>query len=164
MSIEYKQLPVGNLFLWIKDKMDIKELLQKEIKEVRNAFLDKEFNMNFLRVEVSTNDLKTIEEISKRISTLLDEKDPIEGEYFLDVFSPGTDQEFNPKDSKNYINEHIKIELFKNINDKKEFIGDLVDANDEIITIKWNAKGQFRKTKISIDNIKIIKKYSKIKK
>ena len=164
MSIEYKQLPVGNLFLWIKDKMEIKELLQKEIKEVRNAFLDKEFNMNFLRVEVSTKDLKSIEEISKRISALLDEKDPIDGEYFLDVFSPGTDQEFDPKDSKDHINEHVKVELFKNIKDMDEFIGDLIDADDENMTIKWNAKGQFKKTQISIDNIKIIKKYSKIKK
>lgn len=143
--------------------MDIKSKLKEKFSAVNDAFFEKEANMNFLRVEVKFKDLNEVVNISKEISDYLDQIDKSDNEYYLDVYSSGTDQEIKVEDLKNNISESVQVELNKAIKTHMEFIGELLEANDEEIIVKWNAKGQFRKQVIAIDNIKVIRKYSQIK-
>lgn len=144
--------------------MDINTILKDNFKEVNKAYFEKEAGINYLRVEVNIRSLEEIAKASKAISAFLDANDPIDANYYLDIFSPGTDESFNAEDSSDHIGENVLITLKKNIKDKKEFIGELLSANEEEIVVRWNAKGQFRKQPIAIDNIESIKKYTKIKK
>lgn len=144
--------------------MDINMILTSEFSEVNKAYFEKEANFEFLRVEVKLRDLNEVVEISKKISQFLDDKDVISKEYYLDVFSAGTDENIQIENMKDYIGENVKVVLNKNIKEFSEFIGELIEVNTDEILIKWNAKGQFRKQQISIDNIKNINKYVKVKK
>ncbi|NQZ66001.1 MAG: hypothetical protein HRT99_02140 [Mycoplasmatales bacterium] len=144
--------------------MNLQKTLSEKFYEVNKAFFEKESGINFIRVEVSLRDLKDLTAISSKISKFLDEIDPLEEEYYLDVYSPGTDEEIKITDLSNFIGEHVKVELKKSVKDKKIFIGNIVSFNEVNLIVRWNAKGQFRNQSIDIDNIEKVRKYAKISK
>lgn len=147
----------------IGGRMDINEILTKNFPEVNKAFFEKEAGIRYLRVEVKHTKMSEIAELSKEINTFLDNNDPSDENYYLDIFSPGTDQTFDPKNSDEYIGENVLISLKKHVKEKNEYIGELLSFDGSEIIVKWNAKGQFRKQAIAIDNIELIKKYIKAK-
>ena len=144
--------------------MNLEKRLLEKFDKINKAYFETEMGMKFLKVEVNIRDLDSITEISREISNYLDEIDKTDDVYYLDVFSPGTDENFEPNESNKHIGEDVQIELTRHVKDMNEFIGELLEADDERIIIRWNAKGQFRKQEIAIDNIKSIKKYIKVKK
>ncbi|WKY43160.1 ribosome maturation factor RimP [Eubacteriaceae bacterium ES2] len=82
---------------------------------------------------VSLNDCETV---SRLVSDYLDEKDPIEQSYFLEVSSPGLDRMI--KKEKHYlanIDQKIIVNLFAPVNGKKEISGFLKSYQTDFITI-----------------------------
>ncbi|WKY46560.1 ribosome maturation factor RimP [Eubacteriaceae bacterium ES3] len=82
---------------------------------------------------ISLNDCETV---SRIVSDFLDEKDPIEQSYFLEVSSPGLDRTI--KKEKHYlsnIDKRISVNLFAPINGKKEMSGLLKKYQPDTITI-----------------------------
>ena len=66
------------------------------------------------------------------ISEKLDELDPIEENYMLEISSPGLDRHL--KKEKDFIREkgkEVELKLFKAIDGVKEFEGTLVGLNDD---------------------------------
>ncbi len=95
---------------------------------------------------VSTEDC---EKVSRFLSTKLDEEDPIEQNYYLEVSSPGMDRPLiTPNHYEKYIGQAVEIKLYKAIDNKKEIQGilnsfvknegsydiSLIDDDDK----KWN--------------------------
>ena len=144
--------------------MDIQKILKNEFELVNKAYFEKESGVNFLRIEVNLRNLEEIAKLSSKISEFLDENDPSEEVYYLDIFSPGTDEEFDPKEANLYIGKNILVNLKNSIKGMNEFIGEILSFENNEITIRWNAKGQFRKQIIAIDNIETIKTFTKVKK
>ena len=144
--------------------MEIEKILKNNFKYIQKVSFKKEINDYFLKIQVSFESLDKITNASKEISIFLDKNNFTNKNYFLDVFSPGTDKEFEPKDSKKFIGHNIYVELHKQLKNKTKFIGELVSFENNEIKIKWNLKGQIKKQKINIDNIKVIKNYVKLKK
>lgn len=141
--------------------MSIKEKLKAKFEVVNDAFFEKEAGAQFLRVEVALKSLDDVIEVSRKISDYLDEIDNTDSEYFLDVYSSGTDKKIEISEIKSFLNQNIFVSLKARIKDKKEFEGTLVEIDENTITIKWNAKGQIRKQQIALDNISDIKQYAK---
>ena len=129
---------------------------------INRTYFEKEFGINYLRIEVSLKELNSISNLSKQISIFLDENDHIDSNYYIDVFSPGTDTSFDPKESRKFIGKNVKVKLLKSINGIAEFIGELLSCENNEIIVRWNAKGQFRKQNISIDDIEKINIYAKL--
>ncbi len=76
------------------------------------------------------------EVISRAVEKLLDEKDPIEQAYILEVSSPGLDRPLKKdKDFERYKGEIVDIKLYKPFNGKKAFQGELVGLVDGKIFI-----------------------------
>ncbi|HHX59622.1 MAG TPA: ribosome maturation factor RimP [Epulopiscium sp.] len=76
------------------------------------------------------------EKVSRPLGELLDEKDPIQEAYILEVSSPGLDRPLKKEaDFNRSIGKIIDIKLFKSLNNQKEFQGELHDFKDEIVTI-----------------------------
>jgi ribosome maturation factor RimP len=66
------------------------------------------------------------ETISRRLSELLDEKDPIEGTYRLEVSSPGIDRPLTrPKDYDDWSGHEARITLSEPMGGRKQFSGEL---------------------------------------
>ena len=71
--------------------------------------------------------LSDCENMTRMIDPLIDEADPIEQSYSLEVSSPGIERVLRtPEHLEAYINKLVKLKLFKAcLNNKKEFIGTL---------------------------------------
>lgn len=87
---------------------------------------------------ISTEDC---EKVSKFLSEKLDEKDPIEQNYYLEVSSPGLDRELSRTSHfKKFIGSDIEVRLFKNLDGRKKYEGKLIEAEDEKIVIERDSK------------------------
>lgn len=136
----------------------------EEIVSSNNLFLyDLEFvkedGMWFLRVSIEredgTMDFETAEVISNLVSAKLDEIDPIDHEYVLDVCSPGIERPIRNKEEfvanlNNYITVYLKEE---DENKKDSYTGDLLEVAEETITISYKDKTRNKKAVIAFKNI-----------
>ena len=143
--------------------MNIEKQLKEKFTQINKAFLEEESGNDFLRIEVNLKSLDEITLLSREISSYLDEIDQELGEYFLDVYSSGTDTSIEIKDLEKHLEANVLVTLNELIKEYDSFEGTLIEVKDETITIKWNAKGQFRKQEINKNNIKNIKLYAKTK-
>jgi len=82
---------------------------------------------------VSVDDCETV---SRAIDKPLDDLDPIEQSYFLEVSSPGLERELTrPEHYEKMKGKTITVRLYKAVGNKREFIGTLEDFSDNIITL-----------------------------
>ena len=119
----------------------------------------KEDGMWFLRVSIEkddgTMDFETAEVISNLVSAKLDELDPIDHEYVLDVCSPGAERPIrNKEEFIENLNNYITVYLNEEDENKKDsYTGDLLEVNDEDIVIYYKDKTRLKKEKINFKNI-----------
>ena len=82
-------------------------------------------------------DLDSCEIASNLVSDWLDEVDPIEDSYFLEVSSPGAEREIkNDEQLETFNGKKILLKLYKKINNEKEFIGYLKSFDKENLTLE----------------------------
>ncbi len=76
------------------------------------------------------------ENVSRALSDVLDEKDPIAGAYMLEVTSPGLDRPLKkPEDFTRFSGKMIDIGLYKPLNGTKTICGTLLSYDGENVTI-----------------------------
>lgn len=77
------------------------------------------------------------EVISRRVSDLLDEADPIEGSYTFEVSSAGAERPLKrPSDFARFLGSPVTVRLYKNRGGRKEFAGDLAGYEDGAVLLK----------------------------
>ncbi len=101
---------------------------------------------------VNVDDCETI---SRALSVVLDEKDCIPANYFLEVSSPGIERLLcQDEHFDNAVGEKIKVKLYKDINGTKEIEGELVTAEQGKITVMVNSDSvEIEKKNIAKANI-----------
>ncbi len=135
----------------------IVESLNLELVEVEFV---KEGRDWFLRVYVDTPegsiDIEQCAQVSELLSVKLDEVDPIEQNYFLEVSSPGAERPLKKDaDFEKAINQFVHIKSYEAINGMKEFEGYLKSYTDEGIELAVQIKT--RKITVQIPKDKIAK-------
>lgn len=81
-------------------------------------------------------DILDCEAISRRVSDLLDEADPIEQSYILEVGSAGAERRLKrPEDFERYLGAAILLKTYKPRNGRKEFAGVLERYEDGAVEI-----------------------------
>lgn len=119
----------------------------------------KEDGNYFLRVSIEkddgTMDFETAEVVSDIVSKKLDEIDPIDHSYILEVCSPGAERPLkNKEDFIKYIGDYVTIDLKeKDENKKDSYTGDLISFENEIVTLSYKDKTRTKKVQISYANI-----------
>ena len=87
----------------------------------------KEAGTWYLRVLIDKEggvDILDCEAISQKLSDLLDEADPIEGSYTLEVGSAGAERVLKrPADFQRYLNSPVLVKLYRAREGRKEFAG-----------------------------------------
>lgn len=95
---------------------------------------------NYLRIYIDSEagiTLDDCEKVSREVSDFLDEEDPIDEAYTLEVSSPGIDRTlFTNTHLQRYQGSKVKVKLLKSYNGKKAFEGLLVSFSDEFVSIK----------------------------
>mgnify|MGYP006271318681 FL=1 len=80
--------------------------------------------------------IEECEKVSRALSMILDEEDPIDKSYILEVSSPGLERPLKTEeDFERFKGELIAVKTFKKINGQKEFIGTLKNFESEKITL-----------------------------
>lgn len=75
-------------------------------------------------------------EISRAINDGIDD-DLIQGQYTLEVQSPGLDRPIRTKgDYRRNLGNKVEVHLYKKLNDRKDFIGILTDYGDDTVDIR----------------------------
>ena len=98
--------------------------------------------------------LSDCEALSRRVSDLMDEKDPIKDPYFLEVSSPGLNRTlFTESHSKRFIGREVMVRFTKSIDGKKNFKGVLKEVNDDSIVVEAENLMNIPKDKIKSANI-----------
>lgn len=99
----------------------------------------------YLRIYIDKPGGITIDDcqlVSEEISDKLDEADPIKQSYFLEVSSPGLDRPLKKdSDFEKFKGELVEIKVFKPVEGKKIFEGELLGIIDNKIAIKTSEKG-----------------------
>lgn len=132
----------------------IEKIAQPITDELNLELVDVEFVKEgrswFLRVYVDNPeapiDIEQCASVSERLSEILDELDPIEQNYFLEVSSPGAERPLKKeKDFENAIGKFIYVKTYEPILDAKEFEGNLLSYNKDEVEIEVKIKTR-RKT------------------
>lgn len=120
----------------------------------------KEGTHKYLRVYIDKEGgvtLQDCQEVSQKLSMKLDEVDPIEENYFLEVSSPGIDRPLkNNKDLERSIGKDIEISLYKPLDGKKKFVGLLKSYDEENIVINVDDEIVIPRKDIAKINLAII--------
>ena len=93
----------------------------------------------FLRIYIDKAegvDILDCENVSRQVSDLLDEADPIEGSYTLEVSSAGAERPLKrPGDYERFMGSPVAVKLYKAKNGRKEFAGMLAGYENGDVTI-----------------------------
>ena len=72
------------------------------------------------------------EKVSRFLSEKLDEADPVQGNYYLEVSSPGMDRQLYTREQYlRYIGHEVEVKLFAAVDGRKNVEGTLAEADDE---------------------------------
>ncbi len=137
-----------------------------EIADLAEPLLD-ELGFRLVRVKVSGRDGGTVQimaerprgqmtiedcaTISRKLSALLDERDPMHGGYRLEVSSPGIDRPLvRPSDFASWVGHEAKLELNELVDGRKRFRGVIEGAADDEALIKIELPGEAEPVTIGI--------------
>lgn len=111
----------------------------------------------FLRVYIDKDSGVTIEEcgiVSGQLSEKLDEVDLIQGNYFLEVSSPGVERPLKTKeDFIANMDKNIFVSLYVHIDGEKEYEGKLTAFTNDVVTIEYKVKTRIKEVEIPYDKI-----------
>lgn len=110
-------------------------------------YIDKEGGVN----------ISDCEAISRRVSDLLDEADPIEGSYTFEVSSAGAERPLKrPSDFERFMGSPIIVRLYKNKDGRKEFSGTLAGYDNGAVLLAVGEETlRFEKAEIALVRLRV---------
>lgn len=145
---------------------EISEMI-KPILEAHQCYEDEivyeqENNEWYLRIFVEkingSLDMDTCVSVSEKISEMLDEKDPVKGEYYLEVSSPGAEKELKSFNHVSMsIGKYVYIKFLEPTSGLDEVYGTILKIEDKMITLEYLVKNIKKRIDINYDCIKFIR-------
>lgn len=111
-------------------------------------YLDKEGGVDILDCEA----------VSRKVSDLLDEADPIDGSYTFEVSSAGAERPLKrPGDFARFMGSPVLLKTYKPKDGRKEFAGRLADYEDGAVTVDMGGGRllRFEKAEIALVRLRI---------
>ena len=103
-------------------------------------------------------DLDTCVKLSGEISELLDEKDPINGEYYLEVSSPGCEKPLKTVEQvQRSVGEYVYIMLRNPKAGLDNFYGTILSIDGENIEVQYLVENIKKKIVVEYSNISFIR-------
>ena len=102
-------------------------------------------------------DILDCENVSRKVSDLLDEVDPIEGSYVFEVSSAGAERQLKrPSDFERFIGSPVLVKTYQNRDGRKEFPGVLKGYEDGDILLQMGTQElRFNKSEIAMVRLRI---------
>ncbi len=140
----------------------VKELVKTKVEalgvELYDVVYEKEGNDYFLRVLIDNEeeniDLDTCVSVSEVVSSILDEKDPISNEYFLEVTSPGAERPLKTKEQfKKAINKYILVDVLEPVEGYDQLVGTIKSVDDDGFDLEIKIKTRVKVVRIAFSNV-----------
>ncbi|SFN36011.1 ribosome maturation factor RimP [Proteiniclasticum ruminis] len=139
---------------------ELEPLFQKEIEALGYGMYHMEYvhedGMNILRFYIEHENgiaLADCETVSRRISDILDEKDPISEDYNLEVSSPGVFRTlFTKAHMEAAVGEKVQIKTKKPVDGSKKFIGVLKEVQSGGLLVEKDKKS----LEVTFENLRSI--------
>lgn len=126
----------------------VKTLLEPIITELGYEIWDVEYIKEgagyYLRITIDNEEgvnINDCERVHRAVDPILDEADPIEDSYYLQISSPGIERTINTDRHLNYaLGKKLDIKLYKAADGSKTFVGVLKAFDNDTITVTVNEK------------------------
>ena len=103
--------------------------------------------------KVDPIDMNEIVSLSEKLSSYLDEIDNSNTPYLLDISSLGAEKPLKVNDLKSYVGRYVHVHVTNALEGQNIFEGDLLEVNDESITVSYRIKTRVKKVVILLSNI-----------
>lgn len=136
----------------------ITELMEPILKDTDITLVDVEYVREkdwYLRIFIDKPDGVEIDDchlVSEKLTAVLDEKDPIQDKYFLEVSSPGIDRPL--KKDKDFVDAYgskVDISFYAPWENMKLLVAVLVGHDDEFVEVRKIIKGREFKNPVKIE-------------
>ena len=115
----------------------------------------------FLRLYLDKDggvDILDCENVSRRVSDLLDQADPIEGSYIFEVSSAGAERQLKrPSDFQRFLGQPVLVKTYKNRDGRKEFPGTLAGYEDGAVLLDMGSAEpvRFEKAEVALVRLRV---------
>ena len=111
-------------------------------------YIDKDGGVNILDCEA----------ISRAMSDILDEIDPIEGSYIFEVSSAGAERQLKrPSDFEKFMGSPVLLKTYQNRDGRKEFAGVLKGYEDGAVVLEMGTQElRFEKNEVAMVRLRIV--------
>lgn len=117
----------------------VKPIIENLGYKVYDVIYQKEGKDNYLKIFIDSDkgiDLNDCEKVNNSVNDILDEKDYIKAQYYLEISSPGLERNLRRDEQfLDNINKKIEVHLYNSINNKKTVTGILKEYNENNIVI-----------------------------
>lgn len=118
----------------------VRDLVAPLVAAIEADLYDVEYQGGILRVTVNGADgvnLDAIAKLTRDLSRLLDEQDPIAGQYTLEVSSPGLERTLRrPEHYAGAVGSEVALKLRAGVDGDRRVRGTLIAADDDTITVE----------------------------
>ncbi len=144
--------------------MELEQLIRSKLQEIGyelisiNSHIEKGERLLSIVVDrVEPIDMEAIVEVSRVLNEYLDELNPFENSYTLDISSLGAEKPLNKDKLSDYVNRYIHVHLVNPINGENIYEGTLVGQDEEKITLEYRVKTRTKVVDIQKSNISKIR-------
>ena len=115
----------------------------------------------YLRVYLDKDggvDILDCEAVSRTLSDLLDEADPIEGSYMFEVSSAGAERQLKrPSDFQQFLGSPVLVKTYRNRDGRKEFAGTLAGYDDGAVLLDMGGGEpvRFEKSEVALVRLRV---------
>ena len=115
----------------------------------------------FLRLYLDKDggvDILDCENVSRKVSDLLDEADPIEGSYIFEVSSAGAERQLKrPSDFEKFLGSPVLLKTYQNRDGRKEFPGVLKEYDGGAVVLEMGKQElRFEKNEIAMVRLRVV--------
>lgn len=135
----------------------VKETVEQQGVRLWDVVFVKEGASHYLRIFIDSDEGISIDDctnVSRAIDPIIDEADPIDVSYYLEVCSPGIERELTRDEHfRCMVGKNVKVKLFKAIDGVKEFAGRLADFDGDVTLETEERQMRFKRSEIAKANL-----------
>ena len=142
---------------------ELKQLLNEKLNELGyelisiNLAVNNGKTLSIVVDRVKPIDMDAIVDLSHELNDYLDEIDPIEGEYTLDISSLGAEKPLKIEKLCDYVDQYVNVHIINPIEGENIYEGTLVDVKEDSITLSYRQKTRTKTVDITKSNISKIR-------
>lgn len=154
------------LFIFEKDMelTKLQQLIEEKLSEIGYELIsikqhvqDKEKFLSIIVDRVEEIDMDAIVEVSNVLNAYIDEIDPINTNYTLDICSLGAEKPLNIDQLDKYVSRYIRLHLINPVEGENIYEGTLESLTEEEIKISYKVKTRTKTVDITKANISKIR-------